>query len=99
MPPRDNTNIKLFYRASDNKWRAFGEITDVDLIGDEPEDIDAESFLSSIYTFTISFKIISGSNKRRMHGKKAYRMRTYRKWRKYEIHRRTFGQISTGNSD
>lgn len=89
MPPKEKPNIKLFYRTSDHKWGVFSA-SDVNLISDEPEPIDTESFLRDIGSFTISLKIISGSNKRRLHGKKPYRMRTHWKWSKrYEIHCRT----------
>ena len=54
---------------------------------------------SAMSSLTHKLALIFSNNRRRLHGQKPFRPRTYWKCVKYEIHRRTFGQISTGNSD
>ena len=56
--------------------------------GDEMDEAERlfRQIATSSMTLTFTVKAMSGSNRRRMHGKKAFRLRTYWRCLRHEIH-------------
>lgn len=87
MPPKFTFKPLKFF-LSDGK--GFIELKDVrEVEFDTEEDVSNAKKLSfDMSPVSITLKIGSGSNYSRMHGKKAFRMRCYHRWKRYEIYRR-----------
>ena len=87
MPPKMTLQpLNLFM----NYGEKFIELKNLQEVRLNTED-DFENAMPLVYDMSpvsITLKLRSGSNYSRMHGKKAFRMRCFHRWKKYEIYRR-----------
>ena len=90
MPPKEIFTPKKVFISHDGKnFMELGNAVTIEFTEDEEMD-EAERLFRQIatssMTLTFAAKIMSGSNHRRMHGKKAFRLRTYWRCLRHEIH-------------
>lgn len=76
-----------FFVSDGEKFIELKDVLEANL-GTEDDFGNAMPLVHDMSPVSITLKLRSGSNHSRMHGKKAFRMRCYYRWRKYEICRR-----------
>ena len=90
MPPKEIfTPQKVFVSLDGENFIEFGNAVTIESTeGDEMDEAERlfRQIATSSMTLTFAAKIMSGSNHRRMHGKKAFRLRTYWRCLRNEIH-------------
>lgn len=88
MPPKmTHKPLEFYMKNGDGNYIRMTDIRSVDLTED-PDMDNAERLFRSMAPITVVLRIGSCSNHRRMHGKRAFRMRCYHRWKRYEIYRR-----------
>lgn len=92
MPPKMTIEpLKIFIRNNeDGRYFEMTNVKSIDLeeLADSQGMYNAEKMFWDMPSVSLTFKIISNSNNRRMHGKRPFRMRCYHRWKRYEIYRR-----------
>lgn len=76
-----------FFVSDGEKFIELKDLQEVSLNAEDNFE-NAMPLVHDMSPVSITLKLRSGSNYSRMHGKKAFRMRCYYRWRKYEIYRR-----------
>ena len=87
MPPKMTLQPLNLFMNYGEKFIELKNLPEVNL-GTEDDFGNAMPLVHDMSPVSITLKLRSGSNYSRMHGKKAFRMRCYYRWRKYEIYRR-----------
>lgn len=90
MPPKEIfTPQKVFISLDGKNFMELGNAVTIESTEDEEMDKAERSFrqiAASSMTLTFTVKTMSGSNHKRMHGKRAFRLRTYWRCLRHEIH-------------
>lgn len=93
MPTKEFfTPQKVFVSFDGENFMELGNAVTIESIesteGDEMDETERlfRQIAASSLTLTFTVKTMSGSNHRRMHGKKAFRLRTYWRCLRHEIH-------------
>ena len=86
MPPKMTLEPLKFFLSDGEKFIELKDLREVSL-NTEDDFENAMPLVHDMSPVSITLKLRSGSNYSRMHGKKAFRMRCYHRWKKYEIYR------------
>lgn len=90
MPTKEFfTPQKVFVSLDGKNFMELGNAVIVETTeGDEMDEAEKlfRQIAASSMTLTFTVKTMSGSNHKRMHGKKAFRLRTYWRYLRHEIH-------------
>ena len=87
MPPKMTLQPLKFFLSDGEKFIELKDLQEVSLNAEDNVG-NVTPLAHDMSPVSITLKLRSGSNYSRMHGKKAFRMRCYYRWRKYEISRR-----------